>query len=430
MIKLLIALIVILAYIYMMSKMLNQSINYKKPIVFAAIIFSAVITTYINIPNNILLGISLHLAIYIILTKILFNSKWGPHLIVNFICFLILGIVDSLAGLFMSVILGISFDRLTNNEINVLFSCLTGFSIIFLIMNMKYIINNLKKSIETLHIESSKLILYLSAFVLSISAVIMYSAYYSIGQSATIIITIGIVVTFFILFIMIIQEKDALLKKEIENEMLVNNLSEYEEMLEKNLINNHENKNSLIVIKGMVSKNNKKVKEYIDLMINERYVDDENLLYKTSKFPSGGLQGLVYQKILAMKSKNINFHLEIGKGISKGLFEDFDSSINYDICTIVGVLLDNSIEAIENLDKKNISIYAYISKKEFNISISNNFKGELNIEKIDQEGYSTKGKNRGFGLVIVKNILNKNSKIKLTREITGDVFKQTLTIKL
>lgn len=431
MIDYIMSLVIMLAYIYLMSKVINQKINYRNPKAIAAMVLAIIFLVDLDfLDGNSLLVSLIHLAVYAVVTKFIFENKWPKHLLVNFICFLLFGIIDSLIGLFMLKVLGFPFEELTSNKILGLITGVIAFFLIAIMTNIKFITNIIVNSIESLHIERSKLLLYLSAFILSLCAVIIYSTYYSVGHFITIVLMLIIVITFFGLFVMLIQEKNTLVKKEMENEMLVKNLKEYEELLEKNLISNHENKNSLLVIKGMLPKNNKKAKEYIDLLINERYADDEALLYKTSKFPIGGLQGLVYQKILSMKSKNIDFHLEMGKGISKESFKNITSSTNYDICTIVGILLDNSIEAVEKLEKRNISIYTYISGGNFNISISNNFAGDLDIEKIDEEGYSTKGKNRGFGLYIVKNVLNKNPNLNLTREINGDVFKQILTIKL
>ena len=82
-----------------------------------------------------------------------------------------------------------------------------------------------------------------------------------------------------------------------QNRTLVENLNEYEKMLDYQRVNNHENKNQLLVIKAMVEKEDKKTIEYINEIIKEKREDNELMYTKAKRIPSGGLQGLVYQKM-------------------------------------------------------------------------------------------------------------------------------------
>ena len=50
--------------------------------------------------------------------------------------------------------------------------------------------------------------------------------------------------------------------------------------------------------------------------------------------------------------------------------------------------------------------------------------------RIDEEGYSTKGINRGFGLDIVKKIIANNDYLKNERQIMGATFSQKLVVKV
>ena len=212
--------------------------------------------------------------------------------------------------------------------------------------------------------------------------------------------------------------------------MLIKNLNEYEKMLEIQRLNNHENKNHFITIRGMLKDKNHKAYKYISNLLETKIADDEELLYKTKKLPIGGLQGLIYQKLLIMKEKKINISLEVSKRLDTILLEKISDLTNQHLCAIVGVLLDNAIEAVELLNERKVSINVYSEDGYLVITISNNFEGILELNKIEEKGYSTKGKGRGYGLSLAKQIMERDENLKLEREIIGNMFKQKLKLKI
>ena len=180
----------------------------------------------------------------------------------------------------------------------------------------------------------------------------------------------------------------------------------------------------------MLKKTNKNVREYLDNLINDNRKEDNDLLLKTNSIPTGGLQGLIYQKLLDMKEKKIEYHLEISKNISKKRIENLDVKTNKDLCTIVGVFLDNAIQAVENINEKNIGIYLYQEDYVFVISISNNYKGRIDLQRMNEKGYTTKEEGHGYGLSLVKDILDKNKNFKNERAICGNVFIQKIKLNI
>ena len=82
-----------------------------------------------------------------------------------------------------------------------------------------------------------------------------------------------------------------------------------------------------------------------------------------------------------MKDKDINIGLNINSNVRKVNLEKLGIKVNKEICKIIGVLLDNSIQAVENLKEKNIDINMFIDKEKLNISISNNFSGDVDLVK-------------------------------------------------
>lgn len=92
------------------------------------------------------------------------------------------------------------------------------------------------------------------------------------------------------------------------------------------------------------------------------------------------------------------------------LFSTHDIIDSYDIVTILGNLIENAFEACSLMDKsdKYVEVLLYedeskieIQVKDNGIEISEDIK-----DRIYEEGASTKGKNRGTGLYLIKSRVN------------------------
>lgn len=123
--------------------------------------------------------------------------------------------------------------------------------------------------------------------------------------------------------------------------------------------------------------------------------------------------------------------LEFGITMNFDIFTDL-SNINFDIyefTRILGILLDNAIEAAKDTDEKLIEIiFKSDTKKQIFIienSCSNN---NISTTKIFEKGYSTKKNNSGIGLWKVHNILSKNTNIDLFTTVNNNKFKQELSV--
>ena len=302
--------------------------------------------------------------------------------------------------------------------------------LVFVLVNMKRIMRRFDKLLSDVRFKVKKtVILFLLLSILTFS-ILLYYVYFDVPLILGVFLSLILIGMFALLTLTVLKEKNDNIKLQVKYEILMKNITEYERMLEIQRINNHENKNNLIAIKGMVNNKNKDVINYINSLIKIKQTDDQDLLVKTKKLPSGGLQGLIYQKMLLMKKFNINGNLEISKKLKKSIAKQINPDTYVHLCTILGVSLDNAIEAVQDLKEKNVSISVYCDVSNFIITVANNFSGTIELDKIDNEGYSTKGKGRGYGLALVHKILIQDKNIKLDREIIGNVFKQKLKTKI
>lgn len=108
------------------------------------------------------------------------------------------------------------------------------------------------------------------------------------------------------------------------------------------------------------------------------------------------------------------------------------SAINfniYEFTRILGILLDNAIEAAKETDEKLIEIiFKSDTKKQLFIIENSCSDNNISTTRIFEKGYSTKANNSGIGLWKVHSILAKNTNIDLFTTIKNHKFKQELSV--
>lgn len=135
---------------------------------------------------------------------------------------------------------------------------------------------------------------------------------------------------------------------------------------------------------------------------------------------------LINHKYEIANNLGIKMKVEVLINLEKLKIDDFD------ICRILGILIDNAIEAAKECEDKYISVKFIFDKMNNRnlVIIENPYKNSLiDINKIYEKGYSSKKKkiNHGLGLWKVKQILKKNKNVCIFTS-KGKLFKQQLEI--
>lgn len=351
-------------------------------------------------------------------------------IITGFIEWIVMLLIDVALSLIIINIFNIDISMLKENEM----LKFTSNAILYLILLLIFSFKNILKFVNIVSSSYQKsknryilIVIFLSFCLFTMS---VYFCLFHYNITFLLIILFIMITTYSVIIIATIKIMEQRSKIQVEYDILLTNLSEYENLLDKQRISNHENKNQLLVIKGMVDKNESNVSEYINSIIDTQYKDNDTLIMKTNRIPSGGLKGLIYYKMLTMKERKINVNLEVDRSLRDLDFSIIPVKTHQELCKIVGVLLDNAIQALENSTNKEINIFLEYVDNEFIIKISNTYDGNIDLDKIDSAGYTTKGKGHGYGLSLVKNIIRDNKVFKNERELNGKLFSQIIKLNI
>lgn len=135
--------------------------------------------------------------------------------------------------------------------------------------------------------------------------------------------------------------------------------------------------------------------------------------------------------VFALISSKYSKALELGIEMNINVFIDLNK-LNmkiYEFTRVLGILLDNAIEASKECDEKiiNIEIRKEANRNRQILLIENTYPNkDVDTEKIFEKKYSTKQGNSGLGLWEVRKILTRNTNLNLFTSKDDRLFNQQL----
>lgn len=310
-------------------------------------------------------------------------------------------------------------------------SIISNFSVLGIMIILTVSIRKPLKKLINYNLSTNKKIIVMSSITLVMLAIFFYNLIKTFEFNNNII-------TYLVIIVMLICILLYLFKQKIENEKiskkydeLLDVMKSYESDIEEQRTLRHETKNEFATIKCKLQdkENNKTIIEYIDSVIGEKEKAGSTKYSKFKYLPSNGLKGFFYYKFIEAEKKGINVSINIFKQIENSFLKDIETKDFKDLARIIGVYLDNAIEASSTSEDKKLGIEMYLIKEKIEIIITNTFNNEINLDKIGKESFSTKGKHRGHGLLLVNKILSENNKFEAKNEIRGNIYIQSLKIK-
>ncbi len=413
------ALLSLIFSIFIVAKVFDKEIIKNKFKALGIIIGFAICVALINYYDRDKFKIVLTLPFLITSVKYVFDIKFDKALIYSVVSLAYLFIGELLTGILFSI-LPIDYNYILKN----IFGSALGSAIVLIftlpvmyIRPIKTFVNNLSVKYENLSV--------LIFLVIGIGS-FWYMNSHAINDSFEFLINLFVLFLFFLMAILYFKEN--MKSKEMSDKY--NELLSTVDTFEKELITKrkiiHDFKNQLIVINGYAD-NPEKLKAYLSEIIkDQRNIPNSKLLLNVEKLPSG-LKGLIYYKFSNLDS-NINVSIDIKNSLKK--YESISPKLNKDCLKILGVFIDNAIEAVKNEKEKYINLEFIKQKEQIIITVRNTCTSRVNIKDLTKNGFTTKGKNHGYGLSLVSDIVRKDDSLDIKFECDDDIFSATLVIRL
>ena len=213
-----------------------------------------------------------------------------------------------------------------------------------------------------------------------------------------------------------------------QQELTRSYISGLEYMVDEMSAFRHDYKNILAAMAGFIHENRMdELRDFFERQIQDAVPDKESKGQAWSSLRNVEpmeLKGFLYEKVLTAMSRNVAVQVDIRRNIRvscKNMKE---------IIRILGIFLDNAIEAAEDCDPAG-AVYIRLDQTDRGvmIQIENTYKEKPELSKMYEKGWSTKGEGRGNGLYRTKEMIEKQENLYHQCRIEDDRVIQTLEIE-
>lgn len=202
-------------------------------------------------------------------------------------------------------------------------------------------------------------------------------------------------------------------------ELLYNNISAFK----------HDFSNIITALGGLIySKNMDGLEKYYNKILDECHINNNLSTLNPTTINNPAIYNILATKYYKADEAGITINLQIFINLN-------DLKIDvYDFCRILGILLDNAIEAASKCDEKliNIDIHDVKLKKYQVLTIENTYLNkEIDLSSLSKKGYTSKTDDRnshGIGLWQVSRLLKKHNNAILDTSKDNKYFRQELVI--
>lgn len=365
----------------------------------------------------------------IIVNFLVFNRNIKESIIFSLLGYSIIFLAEIFSAVTALLIFKITINTNTINEYFIILHILISAFALILLNGYLFII---RKTGFKSHLSNSQNNIFISYLGVNLLIVAIAWVYYIHSRSSGVsqFFSIMMVLVFFLTNIALIlfQSSISMKVKLLENmqedkakqDMYINIM---EQLMDNIKGFKHDYKNTLRTLKGYVEDGeNDQAMLFLKSMLD--FDDNEKLLqyYDVKHIKDSGIKALIISKVSEMINKKLNFRLHIN-----GTIESFNMKIE-DLSRVIGVIIDNGIEASLESEDKLLVITMLESNSSTDIAISNSFSGEIEMGSIFNKGFSTKGESRGLGLYGVKKIIDSYDNVTLTTNISDGNFIQIIEI--
>ncbi len=411
------------------STVLNISYTKKQRNIYLIVMEILDIISTFLIPKGI--SIFLHLILTFIIIKLIFKTSFIKSILAEIIPLLVIVILESIYAelcflffkktsfqctytliyripimllIYASIYLLSKFIKLIKNEFT-FFDQIDSYRKKLLIINLIFVIILIAAQFYLFIFYNNVLPLYVTViglvFLLAYSIISIYSIVKSVNFDIT---------------------KRELEQSELHNkslELLYNNVSSFK----------HDFSNIITALGGYIyTKNMDGLEAYYNRIVDECHINNNLSTLNPKIINNPAIYNILATKYYKADELGITINLQIFINLN-------DLKIDvYDFCRLLGILLDNAIEASAQCEEKviNIEIEDIRIRKYQSIIIENTYANkDVDISKISEKGFTSKTENvesHGIGLWQVSKIIKKYNNVILETTKDDKYFKQEIII--
>ena len=246
----------------------------------------------------------------------------------------------------------------------------------------------------------------------------------------SIILYIAYVVLTFLIVATIVYEYETnanIMMKQNSYDNLQEYMKQIEELYQNMRVFRHDYANVMLSVVGYIEENDMDgLKKYYDMEI----FPISNLFNK-EKDVVAKLHNLDIIELKSLISVKINYALELKVEVNLEIIEKIDkvNMKSIDLVRIIGIFLDNAIEACQECEKPSIDLSIIKMDKDITFIVKNTYiMKNIDYCKLGTLGISSKGERRGTGLYNVKTIINAYNNVIMDTEYENGYFTQLLEI--
>lgn len=281
---------------------------------------------------------------------------------------------------------------------------------------------------KILVILGTDLTLYLIIFVMNVTVVEQVGS--SLSVLFSIILYIGYFLLIFSMVTTIVKEYDTnakIILKQNSYDNLREYMSQIEELYQNLRVFKHDYANIMVSMAGYIEGNDMEgLKRYYDKQIfpiSNQLIKANDAITILHNLDIVELKSLIFVKINHALELNIEVSLEITEEI------ETINMKSVDLVRIIGILLDNAIEACQECEHPSIGFSIMKMDNDITFVIKNTYiKHDIDYSKLGSIGVSSKGKRRGAGLYNIKTITNDYDNVIMDTEYEAGYFTQVLEI--
>jgi len=281
----------------------------------------------------------------------IFKIKLSKSVFTSIVYVILLVIPDLLILSTAIYILGISKEY----YYSVIASGLIGnLSVLLIMILLTYIIRKPLRKLMKYKLSENKKIVVISVLAIIFTAIFFYKFATGYKMNQDVIIYLIAMFAFIVILFTLFRQRMDNEKVSKKYDELLDVMKNYESDIEEQRTLRHETKNEFATIKCKLQdkEDNKTIIEYIDSVIGEKGKASSTKYSKFKYLPSNGLKGFFYYKFIEAEKKGINVSINISKQIENSFLKDIDTKDFKDLARIVGVYLDNAIEASSTSEDK------------------------------------------------------------------------------